>query len=139
MAITYRCDKDLRCTFIVWDADVTPEQWRDHSDRMWSDPTFPPGPLMLADLSTANGAPSVSSEVVVEMAASLRERAAKVRPIRVAVIPNGAWDKALVLERDTEGSGLTTIVFNDLATACTWLGLSEDAAKPILAKLRADC
>lgn len=119
MAIAYRCDAAIGCTFIVWDHDVTPEEWRDHNERLLHDPAFPPGPLVLADLSTAGDAARISPEVVAEMGEGWGGRAGRMDPIKVAVVPNGAWDKARQFERVVEGSGLTTIVFNDLVTACS--------------------
>ena len=138
MGIAYRLDPQLGCTVIVWDANVTPDEWRHHFKRMSDDPGFPPGPRVLADLSTAGGAPSFSSEVVGEMAVAWQTRTQRVGPIKLAIVPNGAWEKARELERATEGSGITTIVFNDVATACTWLGTGYDAARSIIDELRGD-
>jgi hypothetical protein len=44
----------------VWNGDVTPEQRRDQVETLVAGPSFPPGPLMLADLSTAGGIPSIT-------------------------------------------------------------------------------
>ena len=93
---------------------------------------------MLADLSTAGRAAAITSEVIGEMSVALKERAEHMDPIRLAIVPDGAWEKARQLERAVEGSGITTIVFNDMFTASTWLGLSVDRVNSILAELRAD-
>ena len=90
----YRCDAALGCTFIVWDHDVTPDQWRGHAARLFVDPEFPPGPLVLADISSANGAAGISTEVITEMGGGWSGRVERLDPIKVAVLPNGAWDKA---------------------------------------------
>jgi hypothetical protein len=80
----------------------------------------------------------VSSDVVKQMAVVMRERAAGLAPMKLALVASGAWDKARDLERGVEGSPLNTIVFNELMTACTWLGLNVDSARSILGELRAD-
>jgi hypothetical protein len=138
VGIGYRCDAALGCTFIVWDRDVTPDEWRDQFRRMSDDPAFPPGPLAITDLSTAGAAAQISPEVVKEMAAAVQQRAERMPPMRLAIVANGAWDKARQLERVVEGGGTTTIVFNDLETACTWLGLSSASARSVLDELRAE-
>jgi len=33
VGIAYRCDMNLRCMFVAWDGDVTPEEWRWQVDR----------------------------------------------------------------------------------------------------------
>ena len=103
MGIAYRSDERLRCTFIVWDGDVTPEQWSDQVETIVADPTFPPGPLVLADLSTAGGAPRMTTDVINEMARRWRAHAAKLDKMQWAVIPNGAWDKARHFESNSKG------------------------------------
>ena len=138
MGIAYRCNPDLGCTLIVWDAEVTPEQWSDQVDRIIDDPAFPPGPLVLADLSTAGGAPLITTDVVEKMAYRWRTYAADLRKMRWAIIPNGAWDKARHFELELEGSNIRSMVFNEPWGACAWLGLDTDDAREILNDLRAE-
>ena len=136
MGIAYRCDSNLRCTFVVWDGDVTPRQWQDRERSLFDDPAFPPGPLVLADLSTSR-APSITNEAIDEMAASWRDSVPKMGSIKMAILPDGAWDKARRFEREVDGSGIRTIVFTSLHTACVWLGLEPSVALSVLDELRA--
>lgn len=136
VGIAYRCDTDLGCTFVVWDGNVTPEEWRAHRERLLADPAFSAGSKMFADLSRAGGAERISTDAVTEMASVFR--ADGLGPYKVAVIPNGAWDKARHFEREVEGSGITVIVFNDVLTAGAWLGIEVGTAATILGQLRAE-
>jgi hypothetical protein len=103
MGIAYRCDPNLRCTFAVWDGDVTPEEWSDQLERIVADPAFPPGPLVLADLSTAGGAPSITTDVIDEMARRWVIHVKGLGAMQWAIIPDGAWSKARRFECDVEG------------------------------------
>jgi len=136
VGITYRCDPNLRCTFIVWDGDVTPQEWSDQLDRIVDDPAFPPGPLVLADLGTAAGAPSITTEVIDEMARRWLAYAADLAPMRWAIIPDGAWDKARRFECDVQGSNIRPMVFNEPWSACSWLGLDSGVVLSTLKDLR---
>jgi hypothetical protein len=136
VAIAYRCDARVRCTFIVWDGDVTPQQWNRHVERMLGDPAFPPGPLMLADLTTARGAPSITPDVIAEMAGRWSAHAEELGQMRWALVPNEAWDKARRFETELDASGIHTMVFNEPWSACAWLGLDSDVARSILTELR---
>ncbi|MGO9873204.1 MAG: hypothetical protein ACLPVY_05340 [Acidimicrobiia bacterium] len=136
MGIAYRCHANLGCTFVVWDGDVTPDQWSDELDRIIADLAFPPGPLVLADLSTAGGAPSITTGIVDEMARRWVTYAAELAPMQWAIIPDGAWDKARRFECEVKGSNIRPMVFNEPWSACTWLGLDAAVARTILGDLR---
>jgi len=136
VGIAYRFDTRLRCTFVVWDGDVTPEQWRTQVDTIVDDPAFPPGPLILADLSTAGGVPQITTETIEEMAERWRAHAANLDEMQWAIIPNGAWDKARRFESELKASGIRTMIFNEPWTACRWLGLDADVVRRILTDIR---
>ncbi len=138
MGIAYQCDEASGCTFIVWDAEVTPEEWLACERRLFADPAFPPGSRALADLRSAGGAPSISVEVVREMAEHLREHAPQIGSLRFALVPNSAWGwtKATEFEKQLEGSGISSVTFTSLSTACTWLGIDATTTTEALNDLR---
>jgi len=138
MGIAYRCVPELRCTFVVWDGDVTPEQWSSHVDRLAADPAFPPGPLLLSDLSSAGTVPSITRATIDEMADRWRETSAAVGTFQCAIVPNEAWDKARQFEGELTGSNMRTMVFNEPWSACSWLGLDADVARSIIDELRGE-
>jgi len=138
MGIAYRCDPNVRCTFVVWDGDVTPKEWSDQLERMTADRVFPPGPLILADLSTAGGAPSITIDVIDEMARRWVTHAKGLGVMQWAIIPDGAWNKARRFECEVEGSStIRPMVFNEPWSACAWLGLDTETVRTILGDLRA--
>jgi len=136
VGIGYVSDLDLQCLLIVWDGDVSPVEWRAHRERMVADPSFPPGPKALCDLSSAGGAARISEEVLEEIADGWRALSARLAPYKMAVIPNGAWDKARQLERLLDGTGLSMITFVELASACAWLDIPEDRVRTQLGRIR---
>src|SRR5580765_3700635 len=121
MGIGYRCDPS-GCTFIVWDGDVTAEQWAEHIARLVADPEFPPGPHVLADISTSGGAPNIEPDDIEAMAARWGEAAPGLGKMQWAIVPNEAWDKARIFEKALAVVGIRLMVFNELWSACTWLG-----------------
>ena len=74
VGIAYRCEPPLRCIFIVWDGNVTPNQWTAHFERIINDPALPACPRALVDLSTAGGAVNITDDVIREMGARWPER-----------------------------------------------------------------
>ncbi len=122
---------------MVWDGDVKPEEWHAQYDRMFSDPAFPPGGLMLADLRTAGGAPSIDDDVIEDMGLRWNRQAERLADMRLAIVPNGAWNKARrFIEREVSVRGMRSMVFAEPADACAWLGLDLVVVEPVLAALR---
>jgi len=137
VGIAYRCSTDHRCTFVVWDGDVTPDEWRAHNDRLFADPAFPPGPRTLVDMRTAGGAPSITDDVLTEIGKRFNDRPDALGGMMLAIVPNGSWDKARrVIEREVSVPGLRGMTFNGLPTACVWLGLPTQPAQDVLDQLR---
>jgi len=138
VGIAYRLDPRLGCTFVVWDRNVTPDVWRAHFDRMFTDPAFPPGRRCLTDLSTAGEASSITGEIVEEMGKRFNVESEALTLMRLAMIPNGNWEKALqFIDREVSVPGLEAMLFNELSVACVWLGLVVDDVRPILEDMRA--
>jgi hypothetical protein len=123
---------------VVWDGDVTPEEWERHLERMTADPAFPPGPLFLSDLSSAGAAPSIEADTINEMASRWREHAESLGPLQMAIVPNGAWDKARKFEGGVSEAIPRIMVFNDPWTACAWLGIDPEKVRRAIAELRAE-
>jgi hypothetical protein len=136
VGIAYRCDTNLRCTFIMFDGGVTLDQWRGHLAGIVGDPAFPPGPLMLGDLSTVGDGPGITTDVIAEMVRRWRTHATGLGLTRCAIVATGALDQARQFVVELEGSGLSVMVFDDPWAACTWLGLDTEAARTILKELR---
>jgi hypothetical protein len=131
----------MGCTFVVWDHDVTADQWHEHVARLLSDPAFPPGPLWLTDLRRAGGAPQIARDFIEDMGIQLNSSDSALRQgiEKVAIVPNGAWDKAIQLVDDELAiPRLRAILFNDLEGAAGWLGLPVDRVNAILNEMYAD-
>jgi hypothetical protein len=133
MGIRYRLDKALGLTLVVWDGVVSGDEAEGHVRSLFDDPEWPPGPLHLLDGTTVASAPTVANTKLVELAVN----AAETRRIRFALVQHMGFDEATYFEREASARGLSqVIVFNDLATACTWLGLDVAAIRTTTADMR---
>ena len=66
MGIAYRLDQELALTLTVFDGKISGAEWRSTIERIFDDPAWPPGPLNLTDLRTADASeltPSDRAEV----------------------------------------------------------------------------
>ena len=132
MPIVSRLESGLGCTFVVWVGDVTLDEWRDHFDGLLADPAFPPGRSWLIDARRAN-VDLFDENAIAEMGARMNDAADRLGGIRMAVVPNGAWDKASkLLDDDVTIERVTAIQFTSFDTACVWLGVPVDEAEAIV-------
>jgi hypothetical protein len=121
---------------VVWDGRVTPAEWYSHFDALLANPEFPPGPSWLVDARRANVDAFDETELV-RMGARVNEHAERMSGIRMAVVPNDAWDKASkLLDNEVKVERLTTIQFAGFDTACLWLGVPIEATHAIVGDLR---
>jgi hypothetical protein len=138
VAITSRCDEQLGCTFVVWHGAVTPDQWQEHFEGLIADPHFPPGRRWLVDARGAN-VDLFDEQALAAMGALFNESAERLDGMRLATVPNGAWEKASHLfEHEVSIRGFSAIQFNSVAVACTWLGVPPEDANRALDELRAE-
>jgi hypothetical protein len=87
----------------------------------------------------ARGLSAFDETVVEEMRACYLGRAKHLSRIRSAIVADRGFDAARRLEEAAEAAGgVRNIMFNDVGTACTWLGVPSVTVKTIVDELRAE-
>ncbi len=136
--LAYRCDRVLGCTFVVGRGRITADEWHAHVDRMFGDPAFPAGPLMLVDLRAVDDVSDVSEAVVEDVGIRWNRLDARLPDMRVAVVPSVAWPQmSQLIEREFALPQLRATLFSSVSAACAWLGLSVADVKATVRQLRA--
>ncbi len=125
MSIAYRIDKKLSSLSRRWSGSVTAEEFLVHVQGLCSHPDWPPGPegRQLCDLRFAALDHSIDGGVI-EKAARLYGQHPGIESLRVAIVTNHAFSKAVKFDELYVLQGGRSIVFNALTTACAWLDLS---------------
>ena len=138
MGIAYRCDKGTGLCVSVWDGVVTAEQRRQNIAMLEADPGWGTCRLLLTDLTGVSAARRPSAKEVLEAAADFAEKLApQVRDAKWAMVASETFVLAQRFSTYLEEEVLRLIVFNDLATACTWLGVEGTEAGRVIDELRA--
>lgn len=133
VAIAYRLDPLLGLTLVVWDGVVTGHDAEEQVRRLRADPDWPPGPRHVLDVTSVRSVPTVADTKLIDMMAEMAE----MREIRFAVIASDAFDEATRFQEAASAVGVSrVIVFNELSTACTWLGIDLAATRTALSALR---
>jgi hypothetical protein len=135
MGIAYRMDKSQGLMTIVWDGSVTADDWRAHLEAMFDDPNWPIGPRNLTDLRSADVS-SVTAADQAEIVAMYAPHQDKLRGMKSAAVAGDNFESSTEFGNQNEPPGLSLIVFNDLVTACTWLGVDKAIAQATVTELR---
>ena len=137
MGILYRIDKEQGIAFTVWDGAITPDEQMAHLQRMAADPDWPAkNRMLLVDLRTTTAYKNFDDTTLKRVVAYLSERRANIANMKIAIVAHEAYEMSNLFQRLVKIYPLTMIVFNDLHTACTWLGVDAGKAEHTLQQLR---
>jgi len=126
MPIVSRCDPELRLVVDVYHGDVTVQEMHDHVGALLDDSTWLTTTRSLSDMTGARLTP-FSDEERATMLSLFRTRSRRLTGRQIAIVGGAASVSTArdVERRAIDNLGARAIVFNDLTTACLWLGVDE--------------
>jgi hypothetical protein len=137
MTIAYTVIPERQLVLVAWDGIVSLDQWRTHIVRMLGDPGYQAARLQLSDVRTASLDKTIDDAALHEMAEHIDGWRPVIAQKKIAILPGTDWDRAKVFEGLIAGLGARPLVFTNLSTACTWLGVNVGEVEAELARLRA--
>ena len=138
MGIKYRADSEKQIIFVVWDGVVTADVWFEHIERLITDLLWPSISSMLVDLRTATDISSIEEAEIEHAVALFSTVPIPLSKKRVGIVAGSAFWKSRRFGHLISRFGPSIIVFNDLSTACLYLGINAAEALKALQQLRAD-
>jgi len=135
MAVGYQLDAALGLTLTIFDGKITAEEWRSVVGEVFNDPGWPPGPLNLTDLRTADPSALTATDRQ-EILAINGLHTDKLAGMKSAVIGGPNFDAVREFGRNDTTSGLRLIAFDDLPNACAWLGVDIERVRQMVEQLR---
>jgi len=135
--IAYRHDRPTGVSVSVWDGVVSSGDRHHHMSLLASDPNWGSGGLLLTDLSTVSVASRPDPHLLLDAASDfLDELAPRARDAKWGVVAGGLFDDARRFGAYIEEDMRRVIVFNEIVTACMWLGADWNAVAGVVADLR---
>jgi hypothetical protein len=138
MGIKYRADSERQVIFVAWDGVVTADVWFEHIDKLIADPLWSSISAMLVDLRTVTDISSIEEAEIEHAVALFSTVPIPLSKKRVGVVASGAFWKSRRFGHLISRFGPSFIVFNDLSTACLYLGIKTTEALKALQQLRAN-
>jgi hypothetical protein len=120
-----------------WKGKISHDELLEHERQQLKDRSIKRGAKVLVDAREAS-LPETTINGIRELAdlyVKLQNRATTSKC--ALLVSNSIWPQAKAFELGGERYGLTIITFNDLSTACSWLGIDLDMAKDHLKELSA--
>ena len=134
MGIGYRVVTSPPTTIAVWDSVVTPPEFQAHLERLRADPEAAGSALFLTDLTTF--APPAPGAIESAAGGFAQQLASRSHTVRWAIVADAVFWDAVDFEKLVAGEVKDIVVFNDLETACRWLGIDLADARAIVDDLR---
>ena len=123
MGIAYVCKPNRKLAVVVWDGLVTAEAWREHLQRMLIDPDYAPMQSQITDLRYSSISPTISDDQIRAMVDRIDSQRKNISLSKFAIVAGSEWNKPQQVAVGLQSISITPIVFNDLNTACLWLGV----------------
>jgi hypothetical protein len=123
MGIPHVCDKQKSIIFVVWDGRVTADDWPNIS-------------RVIGDAQTASDTASIGEKEIERVAALFAAHPETVMKKRLAVLANDMFGRARKFSALLSRHGTSAVVFNQLDTACTFLGIDPIEAGETLEQIR---
>ena len=138
MGIKYRAYFQKQILFVVWNGVVTADEWFEHIQVLIADPLWPSISAMLVDLHSITDLSSIEEAEIEHAVALFNSVPDSLSNKRVAVVAGNAFWKSRRFGQLISPFGPSVIVFNDLSTACIYLGFKSADASKALQELRAE-
>lgn len=123
MSIDYVCKPNLKLAIVVWDGLITWDIWQEHLHRIFSDPAYAPMQMQISDLRFSSINPTIANDEIKTMKDLFADQRERVSLKKVAMVAGDEWNKLKLAEFALQTLSVSSIVFNDLVTACLWLGV----------------
>jgi len=108
---------------VVWDGVVTAEEWFGYAQRLVSHPNWVSISRVLGDLLSVKDTSSIHNREIEHAAGIISANPRALRNKKLAVIARDEFGKARHFEALLMHYGVSSVVFNNLDTACLFLGV----------------
>jgi len=138
MGIIHLSDRQRGVSFIVWDGEVTWEDWLRHVNALVVDPDWPVIPRFIADLQSVSDTSTIGVQEVNRITDVFGANLETFTRKMSAVVARDEFRRAKRFGELIERFGTFSVVFNSLDTACIFLGIDLEDTRQTIEGLRAE-
>ena len=132
MGIKYRVHVEKKIVFVAWKGVISAEIWYEHIQRLIADTHWPSVSAMLVNLHSITDVSSIGETEIQHAVALFNSIPEALSNKRIAAVASDAFWKSRRFGQLIAPYGPSVLVFNDMSTACIYLGIKlTDATKAI--------
>ena len=118
-----------------WTGPISHQQLIAHEKQHLSDPSVNPGASVLADATQASF--DTTPEMVHELSDLYQRTCNKLKVGKCALlVSSDTYERATLYAKESQGHGVSVIIFSSIEVACIWLGIDPALAREQLKKLQ---
>ena len=136
MAIIQYLDEDKKLFFVVWHGTVEADEWFHYAAKLTSHPAWSTTPRLLADLRFVRDTSTIGDEEIARAGYIFAKERNGLAGKQLAVVARDQFGKARRFGDLIARFGVALVVFNNLDTACVFLGVEEGYAASRLHEMR---
>ncbi len=137
MSIIYQPDHNKGIGYVCWTGTISAAEFLEHTRLNLEGSDWPPKRnLVLIDARYAWVDHTMDETLAGQILQLNHDHQDKGYNLRVAIVATNLFEKAKIFERIASRTSSSVIVFNDLDTACTWLGIDPLGAEQTLQQMR---
>jgi len=122
----------------AWAGHITYEEFVEHENRHLQDPNFPTPAKVLVDITRASFDSTIGENEIQSFVDIYQHHREKVTGARVAIVAGKDFSRASLYGKMAERYMISVIVFNNLPSACVWLGIDSKRARQELDRILTD-
>ena len=136
MSIIQHFDPQKKMFFVVWLGTVEADEWFQYAAKLTSHPAWSTTPRILADLQFVRDTSTIGNEEIARAVQIFSNDRKALATKQIAVVARDQFGKARHFGDLVARFGVALVVFNNLDTACLFLGLDVSYASQRIHELR---
>ena len=136
MSIIQHIDQQKNTGFVIWDGEVSAEQWFQYAQKLVAHPAWPTTIRFLADVRTVHDISTIHDPEIERVVEIFSASAGSLTGKKVAIVAREMFGRARRFTNATSRLGVSAVVFNNIDTACLFLGIDATYASQGLQQTR---
>lgn len=136
MSIGYICKPNVSLAICVWDGVVTWDDWQKNMLRLFNDPDYFSIQQQIVDLRFSSIDSSITVQKLRQMSDFMVSHRQDFSLRKLALVAGEEWAKLKDFESAVKTASVDAIVFNDVLTACRWLGADAADVEATIGQIR---
>jgi len=138
MGIKYRLHVEKKIIFVAWKGVISADEWFEHIQRLITETHWNSITAMLVNLHSITDVSSIGEAEIQHAVGLFNSMPHALSNKRIAAVAGDAFWKSRRFGQLIAPYGPSVLVFNDMSTACIYLGIKLTNATKAIQELRAD-